>query len=164
MKLNARVGDRESELFIERSDAGFAVTIDGETVEVDARKHAGAFYTILMRGRSYEVSVEIDGETFRVRHGATKQIVTLTDPSRRARQAGLMSGRGPAIVTAVMPGKVVRVLVQVGDSVEAGQGLLVVEAMKMENEIAAPKAGTITAVHVEPGRAVENGAPLVVVE
>jgi biotin carboxyl carrier protein len=63
-----------------------------------------------------------------------------------------------------MPGKVVRVLVREGDEVEEGQGLVVVEAMKMENEIPAPRAGRVSAVKARPGLAVEAGATLVVVE
>jgi biotin carboxyl carrier protein len=63
-----------------------------------------------------------------------------------------------------MPGKVARVLVSVGDTVEAGSGLVVIEAMKMENEITSPRAGRVTAVEVEQGRTVESGAPLVIIE
>jgi biotin carboxyl carrier protein len=164
MKLNARVGETDHEIVVERHDATFRVTVDGQTFDVDARSLTGDFYTILMRGRSYWVSAEAEGDSYLVRHGAAVQRVTLTDPSRRARQGGLAAGRGPAAVTTLMPGKVVRVLVAVGDVVQPGQGVVVVEAMKMENEITAPKAGKVTQVLVEAGRAVEGGATLVVVE
>ena len=164
VKLAAQIGDTLHEIVIERRDGRFVVTVDGMQNEVDARKLQGDYYSILMAGRSYAVSVEVDGDSYCVRHGAAKQIVTLTDPSRRAREAGVGVGRGPTAVATVMPGKVVRVLVNEGDLVQAGQGLVVIEAMKMENEIASPKAGRVTSVRVEPGRPVEAGATLVVVE
>ena len=164
MKLTAQIGDRIHGIVVERRDAYFHVTVDGTVFVADARKLQGDSYSILMKGRSYAVSVEAEGDTYCVRHGAAKQVVTLTDPSRRAREEGRRAGGGPASVTSVMPGKVVRVLVGVGDQVRAGQGLVVVEAMKMENEIASPKDGRVVAVQVEPDRTVEAGAILVVVE
>jgi biotin carboxyl carrier protein len=164
MKLTARAGEREHEVLIERRDALFVVTVDGVASQADVRELAGGFLSIVMNGRSYEVSVEAEGDTYRVRHGASRQTVTLTDPSRKAREAGLGASKGPQEVVTLMPGKVARVLVQVGDQVQPGQGLVVVEAMKMENEIGSPKAGKVVAIHVEPGRNVEGGASLVVVE
>ena len=164
MKLAAQTGDRLHEVVIERRDARFIVTVDGTQFVADARKLEGDSYSILMKGRSYTVSVEADGDAYCVRHGAARQIVRLTDPSRRAREGAQAAARGPVEVVSVMPGKVVRVLVHPGDEVQMGQGLVVVEAMKMENEIAAPKAGRIVAVRVEAGRPVEAGGTLVVVE
>jgi biotin carboxyl carrier protein len=164
MKLAAMVGDRLHEIVIERREAHFLITVDGQPIEADARRLQGDYYSILLKNRSYAVSVEADGDSYCVRHGAAKQIVTLTDPSRRAREGGLAAGRGPTGVTSMMPGKVVRVLVREGDEVQAGQGLVVVEAMKMENEIASPKSGRVVSVQVEPGRPVEAGATLVVVD
>ncbi len=165
MKLVAKIGDRHHEIVIDRRDDGpFVVTVDGAQLEADVRALQGGFYSILMRGRSYAISVEAEGGTYSVRRGASKRIVTLTDPGRRAREGVRGAEDGAVNVVTVMPGKVVRVLVQEGDEVKAGQGLVVVEAMKMENEIASPKAGRIAAVRVEPGRPVEAGATLVVVE
>jgi biotin carboxyl carrier protein len=164
MKLTAKVGGRTHEVTIVRRDTAFLVTVDDTELVADARKLQGDSYSILVKGRSYTVSVEAQGDAYCVRRGAAKQVVTLTDPSRSAREGDLASGKGPVHVVSVMPGKVVRILVREGDAVEAGQGLVVVEAMKMENEIASPKAGRILAVRVEPGRPVEAGATLCVVE
>nr|WP_305034252.1 DUF2118 domain-containing protein [Myxococcus sp. CA005] len=74
------------------------------------------------------------------------------------------SVEGKQLVTAPMPGKVVKVLVKVGDEVKEGQGLVVVEAMKMENELKSPKAGKVTELFAKEGTAVENNAKLVMVE
>ena len=98
-----------------------------------------------------------------MRHGAAELTVRLTDPSRRGREEG-PDADGPAQITAQMPGKVVRVLVSEGDDVTAGQGVVVVEAMKMENEMAASKDGKVVSLNVEPGQSVESGAVLAVIE
>ncbi|MBD3868363.1 MAG: biotin/lipoyl-binding protein [Acidobacteria bacterium] len=163
MKITARVGDAVQEVNIERRDKDFLVEIDGESRLVNADKLEGDFYSILSGGKSYEVSVEVAGDGYIIRHGASEQQVRFTDASRQARE---MSGakEGPQTVESMMPGKVVRVLVKAGDRVTEGQGLVVVEAMKMENEIESPKDGKVTEVKVEPGQAVESGGALVVVE
>jgi biotin carboxyl carrier protein len=162
VKIAAQVGDRIHEVDVEAVDGRYHVTIDGSTRRIDAVEIGGGYYTILNEGgRSYDVSVEARRDGYLVRHRAAEMRVTLTDPGRTARRAAA-SGGGPEEVRAQMPGKVVRVLVSVGDVVEAGQGLVVVEAMKMENEVAAPRQGRVTAVAVEAGHAVAGGAVLVV--
>ncbi len=163
MKISAQVGDKLAEISVTRDDGLIVVNVDGVEHRVDARKLEGDFYSMLVDGTSYEVSVEGDGDKYLVRHGADEQKVTFTDPGRQARAAA-GGGAGPAEILSVMPGKVVRVLVSEGDAVEEGQGLLVVEAMKMENEIEAPKAGKVKSIHVEPGTTVDNDALLLVIE
>ena len=162
MKISAKAGQQIVDLIIERDDGSYVVEIGGERRRVDVRKLEGDFYSILSGGRSYEVSVEPRGDAYYVRHGAEELLVALSDPSRQAREEQVK--QGPDEVATQMPGKVVRLLVQEGDEVEAGQGLVVVEAMKMENEIAAGKAGKVVSVRVEPGQTVEGGAVLAVIE
>lgn len=164
MNLTARMGDRKHDVRIERRDGTFHVFVDGVEHLVDAHKLDADFYSILMNGRSYEVSVEAAGDTYHVRHGAAEQVVRLSDPSRDGRDELFAKRSGPETITSVMPGKVVRILVHDGQSVESGQGLLVVEAMKMENEIAAPRPGKVVRVEVAEGQTVESGAPLVTLE
>ena len=163
MKITARVGDAVHEVNVERREKVYMVEIDGESRMVNADKLEGDFYSILIGNVSYEVSVEVSGDGYIIRHGASEQQVRFTDPGRQARETSA-AREGPQIVESVMPGKVVRVLVKVGDTVTQGQGLVVVEAMKMENEIESPKDGKVTEVKVEPGQAVESGGALVVVE
>lgn len=164
VKFRARVGDNDHDVRVERRDGGFLVTVDGTEHLVDAHKLEADFYSILSANRSYEVSVEARGKEYRVRHGASVVVVSLADPSRGGRDELRSGSGGTEIVTAVMPGKVVRVLVAVGETVQPEQGLLVIEAMKMENEIGAPRGGTIKAIEVQTGQAVESGARLVVFE
>lgn len=163
LKISAKVGGEPLDVTVERQDGHYLVRVSGVPHLVDAHKLEGDFYSIVSGGRSYEVSVEAGRDGYLVRHGATELLVSITDPGRQAREA-LAVVAGPEAIVAMMPGKIVRVLVAQGERVEAGQGILVIEAMKMENEIAAPKAGTVKAVEVQPGQAVEGGALLAVIE
>ena len=163
MKFQATVGEAAHEIVVSRVDGSYVVTLDGTEHIVDARKLEADFYSILYEGKSYEVSVESAGQKYIVRHGAHEQVVELADASRGGREEICKRG-GPEAIDSVMPGKVVRVLVAPGDEVRAGQGLVVVEAMKMENEIGAPRAGRVRSVDVSPGQTVETGARLVVLD
>ncbi len=162
MKISAKAGDRVFDIVIERQDGRYIVNVDGERHEVDAQKLEDDFYTILLDSRSFEVSVERRGDAYHVRHGAAEQLVSFSDPSRRARER--QSAAGPESVVSVMAGRVVRLLVREGDEVEPGQGVIVVEAMKMENEITAGKGGRVTALDVTEGQNVDSGAQLLVIE
>jgi biotin carboxyl carrier protein len=163
VKISARAGSQILDVTVEKQNGSYIVEVDGVRHEVDSHKLEGDFYSILTGGKSYEVSVEPTRDGYRVRHGAAEQLVTLSDPGREGR-AALDAAHGPERVVSLMPGKVVRVLVNEGDEVEAGQGVVVVEAMKMENEIAAGKAGRVASVLVRPQQTVEGGADLLVIE
>jgi biotin carboxyl carrier protein len=163
MRFIAKTGDRNHEVSVDRQNGIYIVEVDDARFEVDGHKLEGDFFSILTEGRSYEVSVERRRDGYHVRHGASERMVTFSDRSRRDREAAAAAG-GPAKIVSVMPGKVVRLLVGEGEDVEAGQGVVVVEAMKMENEIATSKAGRVKSLLVEPGQAVESGALLAVVE
>jgi biotin carboxyl carrier protein len=148
---------------------GEAATIDGEGVEVQLVDIEGTDLKHLSIGPSSYALIARPGD----RRGVWAITVggrTLTAEAvdERTRTIREMSGGAPAdaerVVIAPMPGLVVRVNVGPGDMVSAGQGLVVVEAMKMENELKAPTDGIVTRVAVEPGAAVEKGAVLVVLE
>jgi biotin carboxyl carrier protein len=112
-----------------------------------------------------KVVLEVKREGGRVSVGGREYGVRMTDP-KHLRGAGALGGEqgGRAQVKAPMPGKVVRVLVEAGQVVEAGQGLVVVEAMKMQNELKSPKSGTVSEVRAAAGSTVNAGDVLVVVE
>ena len=128
--------------------------------------------------RSYEVTFsDVGGLSRATSRGLTVHVngtpVVVERPSRRRATAagaaadktdGAVSLAGPVSIAAPMPGRVVRVLVSAGDIVAARQGLIVIEAMKMENELRAPRAGTVKAVNVAPGAPVEAGSVVVVIE
>ena len=147
MKLQAIIDGQEREFEIAADAAN--------VVEVEP-----GVYSIVIDGRSYEARVtgemvDIAGRRYQV------EILDPREPRRRAANAG---GSGRRDVTAPMPGKVVRVLVSEGDSVEAGQGLVVVEAMKMQNALKAPKTGRIIAVQAREGDTVAAGDVLATLE
>ena len=163
MKLAVKVRDHVHDVVVTRQNGHYVVEVDGRRHEVDSHKLENNFYSFITDERSYEVSVERDGDSYKVRRGAAQLDVTISDPSRRARE-GLAGKAGPEKIVSQMPGKVVRVLVAEGDVVEPGAGLVVVEAMKMENEITTVQGGTVTRIAVSAGTAVEGGALLLIVE
>lgn len=133
--------------------------IEGDAVEV-----APGTYSVLINGHSYEVRVEPAHSGLRVHAGAREFGVEIDDPRAwRRRRGGALEAEGRQEVLAPMPGKVVRVLAHQGDEVEAGQGLFVVEAMKMQNEIRSPKKGKLERLLVTEGQVVNAGESLAVV-
>ena len=117
-------------------------------------------FLVIAQGKVQEARV--DGTTVTV--NGTRFTDLQTDPRKWNPGAAAGQSQGRATIKAPMPGKVVRVLVQQNDAVEAGQGLVVVEAMKMQNELRSARAGIVTEVHAKEGDTVEAGALMVVVE
>jgi len=163
MKVCAKTGSTVVEVTVTRDNGNYLVELDGVVHKVDAVKLESDFFTVLNGSRSYEVSVEAKRDGYHVRHGAASRVVTFMEPGRSEREA-IGAVDGPEQIVSAMPGRVARVLVKQGDPVEAGQGVVVVEAMKMENEIVAGKAGTVTSIAVEPGQTIEGGGLLAVIE
>ena len=126
----------------------------------------GEIRKVIIDGEELEVEVEIDGEVYRATvQGQTFEFIIPDSKGNAPRKRGGRGGRKRSgTVSASMPGKVVTVEVSVGDNVEEGQTILILEAMKMQNEVAAPISGTVTAVHCEDGLNVEANVPLVVIE
>ncbi len=160
MQFKAFVDGREHDVVVRPVEGGYRVEIDGDERVVDTARLESSFYSFIVRGRSYEVSVrELDDETVAVSHGGHMREVRVVDPLHAATAAA--RGSGDADVRAIMPGRIVELLVEEGETVQPGQGLLVLEAMKMENEVAAPRAGVVSGIAVAKGDAVETGAILV---
>lgn len=144
----------------------YAVTLDGRRLEVDSLVLPHKAVSLLIDDDSYNIDFEERGDEVRVLvRGETFRFDVADERTLRLRAiGGGFEAQGTQVVTAPMPGKVVSVSVAVGDEVQEGQGLVVVEAMKMENELRAPRAGKVTEVHVKAGATVDNGAKLVVIE
>jgi biotin carboxyl carrier protein len=166
MRFDVDVSGRPSTLQIERTpDDRFQVWIDGEAHAVDVRQTDVGLSLVFEDGRSLEAAATPHGAGEWLIQLPHVDVAVVVDGQRHGRRgAGGPSGAGPQRVTAPMPGRVVRVLVAVGDEVTHRQGLVVVEAMKMENELGAPKAGRITEIAVVEGVSVEAGRLLIVIE
>ena len=132
-------------------------------IVLDAARLGPALYSVLLDGRSYDLEVHLDGDRATIAARGRVLELRVVDARRAAALAHTAprAETGPALVRSPMPGRVVRVACAVGDRVARGAGVVVVEAMKMENELRAPRDGTVTAVHVRPGDPVESGARLV---
>jgi biotin carboxyl carrier protein len=167
MKYEIKIGAATRAVEVEAQSGGsFRVQLGGQPVSVDAVETAPNTYSILLDGRAFEARVSDDGsdDGLLVRCAGVDFRVHVSDPrSWRSSRHGVLEAAGPQRVLAPMPGKVVRVLVVPGDEVEAGSGLVVVEAMKMQNEIRAPKSGRIDRVLVVEGQAVRTQEALVII-
>jgi biotin carboxyl carrier protein len=168
MRLNAEVEGEKFLVEVRREGERVYADVGGRSYELEARPLGGGEYLLLHEGRVYEcrVSAETGARgVSEVNVLGRAYGVTLTDP-KHLRGAGVAHAHdaGRAQVTAPMPGKVVRVMVEAGQQVEAGQGVVVVEAMKMQNELKSPKAGTVTELRAEPGSTVNAGDMLAVIE
>jgi biotin carboxyl carrier protein len=164
-RFTAVVGDATHQLeVLPLGDGRFEVSIDGRARVVDSRETGPGTFSLLIDHATAEVSVLARGDQFAVAVDGRTHRLRLLDERALRQRGGKDVAAGSREVRAVMPGKVVAVLVQPGATVEPGQGLLVIEAMKMENEIAAPRGGTVQEIRVSPGQAVEAGEILAIVE
>ena len=168
MKLQATIAGHQAEIKIQDGGAQVFAQVDDRRYELDAHEVATGRYVLISGQRVFDCRVEGEpesGKQIEVVVGTTHHAVTLTDP-KRLRGAASVSGHDHDVarIIAPMPGKVVRVLVKVGEQVAAGAGIIVVEAMKMQNEMKSPKAGTVTRLHIELGATVNAGDVLAVIE
>jgi len=165
MRYVVAYGDREVELDLEpRDDGRFDVVIGDRSMVADLRAGGGqSLFSLLLGTDAYEVSVIEGEEESRVAlRGHSLALRVESEQERNARLVDAASGTaGPQTIKSVMPGRVVSVLVEVGQEVEAGSSLLILEAMKMENEIRAKAGGVITEILVAEGATVGNGEALV---
>jgi biotin carboxyl carrier protein len=164
VKLQIEIAGEKRQVELAQAGERAIWRIDGQRIEADAVAVSPGTYSILMNGKSFEVRVESLGAELRaITAGRYLRVAIQDEREWRRNRGGSVEAEGRQQVLAPMPGKIVRVLVSTGDSVRAGQGLLVVEAMKMQNEIRAPKSGTIDRVRVVEGQTVNAGEVVVIV-
>lgn len=164
MKYFARVGQNEYEIEI----VGDQVLLNGQVVDVDLRQSgAPELYSLLFNGRSYEMLIESERFTYGVTLRGERFEVQVEDERTRRLNAGRKMPalpEGELAVTAPIPGLVVKVLAEPGDTVQEDQPVVILEAMKMENEIRSPRDGVVTKVEVVAGQRVEQNGILLVLE
>ena len=165
MKLVARHEGREIAIEVERFGAGYRITSEGRVIVADMVSAGGHIHSLRLEdGRQFSLIDHRTGNLHEITLLASSIHVEITDPLslKRSRSEDQVSAGG--LVRALMPGRIVRILVNKGDTVKKGAGLLVLEAMKMENEITAASDGVVAELFVTTGDTVDSGAELVLVE
>jgi biotin carboxyl carrier protein len=162
IELATPAGKTKHIVELRQKDGQREITLDGRAIEGDAVQVSPNTISVMLGGRSFEINLtrSLDG-TIKMQCGSHEFSAHVVDPRAwRGRKQGAIEVEGRQEILAPMPGKIVRVLVAVGESVEAGQGLLVVEAMKMQNEIRSPKNGKVERLLAKEGQAVNAGEVL----
>jgi len=164
MTYEVTIGAKTCRLELSRKGERWECVLDGRAVQMDAVLTQPDVLSILIEGKSYEIRRERAGNDVHFWVGPERYAVELRDPRSLRGRRSRAGDKGPQKLMAQMPGKVVRLLVGEHTEVEAGQSVLVVEAMKMQNEIKSPKKGVITKIVVTEGARVNAGDVLAVVD
>jgi biotin carboxyl carrier protein len=166
MSYIATIDDKEVKVSVQETGVHqYKVTIDGNEHLVDAQQVQPGLWSVLRGQTSLEADVDGKDDTYEVLIDGDCYKFSLVSEQRRAvMRAGGKGAAGKAMVTSPMPGKVVKILVSEGEEVKADQGVIVVEAMKMENELKSAVAGKVKEIFVDEGQVVESGAKLILVE
>jgi len=173
MKYFVRAGEQEHEVEVRRSDSGPHVTVDGKHVAASLSAIRDGEHVLELDGQRHALWIELAGAEFAAtpasevridQGGFSADVEVLSELQKKVLSQEKAAGvsHGPRVVKAPMPCKVSRVLVKVGDTVVAGQVLIVIEAMKMESEVKATGPGVVRDLRAEPGHIAEAGTTLVV--
>jgi biotin carboxyl carrier protein len=170
-ELVVTVGGREIEITVEppaypqAPDARWRVVVDGRELQVDARPVRPGTWSLILDGKSHVVDLDPRASGTAVSSALAEAIAKIEDARTRKLARAVAHGHGGAAtgeeLRAPIAGKVVKLLVAEGDTVAAGQGVIVLEAMKMENELAAERGGTVGKIHKQAGQPVDSGELLV---
>ncbi|SRR5258705_13259178 len=165
MVYEVTVDGKPHRLELERAESVWKCRLDGQEILVDAVLARPDVLSLLIDGRSYEIKREQTATALHLWVGSRRFGVQLRDPrSLRSRRDGAADASGPMKVVCPMPGKIVRVLVTEKSEVDVGQGIVVVEAMKMQNEIKSPKKGVVQKILAVEGASVNAGDVLAIVD
>jgi biotin carboxyl carrier protein len=164
MIYDVTIAEKSYRLELDRVDGRLLCRLDGRTIDADAVLVRPDVLSLRIGDRSYEVKIERADGTMQISVGGNRFVAEVRDPRSLRGRARAADEHGPKKLTASMPGKVVRVLVAEGNEIEAGAGVVVVEAMKMQNEVKSPKKGIIQKILVSEGDTVSAGDVLAIVE
>lgn len=164
MTYDVSIDGESHRLELQRTDGRWSCRLDGRNVAVDAVLARPDVLSLRIANKAYEVKCERVGAEMHLWVGSARFSAEVRDPRSFRGRVGTADDHGPKKLSAPMPGKVVRILLSQGTQVEAGTGVLVVEAMKMQNEVKSPKKGTIQKILVSEGTAVNAGDVLAIVE
>jgi biotin carboxyl carrier protein len=162
MRYSVSIAGKTFEVDLIGSRGSWECAVNGRKLPLDVREIGPGSLSLLLDGKSYAVRREPEHVVF---VNNRPYPATVEDPrSWRGRQGRDSSHAGPQKLTSSMPGKVVRILAREGEQVQAGQGIVVLEAMKMQNEIMTPKAGTLQKLHAREGANVNPGETLAIID
>ena len=165
MTYEVAIDGKQYHLELERDRGRWVCRLNGREIQMDAVLARPDVVSVLINGKAYEIKRERTATDMHLWVGSARYEAVLRDPrSLRSRKGGAADEKGPKKLLAPMPGKIVRVLIAEKGEVEAGQGILVVEAMKMQNELKSPKKGIVQKLAVRDGDNVNAGDVLAVVE
>jgi|SRR5579871_1131805 len=164
MTYEIAIDGRSHRLDLEQVEGRWSCRLDGRQIEVDAVLARPDVISLRIGNKAYEVKCERVGGDTHIWVGSARFAAEVRDPRSLRGRVRAVDEHGPRKLTAPMPGKIVRVLVSEGAEVEAGAGILVVEAMKMQNEVKSPKKGIVQKILVREGAAVNAGEVLAIVE
>ena len=165
MVYEVAIDGKHHRLELERSDGRWQCRLDGREIQIDAVLARRDVVSVLIGGKSYEVKREQSATDLHLWVGSNRYAAEFRDPrSLRSRKGAAGDEKGPKKLVAPMPGRVVRILLKEKSEVEAGQGIVVVEAMKMQNELKSPKKGVLQKVTAVEGANVNAGEVLAVIE
>ncbi len=165
MIYEVTVAGKTQRVELVQGESGWLCKLSGREFPLDVISTAEGILSILVDGKSYEIKQETAGTQTNIVVGNERFDAVVRDPrSFRSRRRTDSGAEGVKKIIAPMPGKVVRILAPPGTEVEAGQGVLVIEAMKMQNELKSPKKGKVKKLNVAPGAAVDAGQVLAEIE
>ena len=164
MTYDVVINGKNYRLEVNQAEGRWSCRLDGREIEVDAVLARPDVISLRIGNKAYEIKCERVGGEMHLWVGSVRYGAEVRDPRSLRARGRTADDRGPRKLTAPMPGKVVRVLLNEGAEVEAGGGVVVVEAMKMQNEVKSPKKGTIQKLVVREGAAVNAGDVLAIVE
>jgi biotin carboxyl carrier protein len=164
MTYEISIDGKTHRLELNHNEGRWKCRLDGRDIEVDAVLTRPDVISLRLGNKAYEVKCERVGSDLHLWVGSLRYAAEVRDPRSLRSRVRALDEQGPRKLIAPMPGKVVRILVSQGAEVQAGAGVLVVEAMKMQNEVKSPKKGTIQKIVVTEGAAVNAGDVLAIVE
>jgi biotin carboxyl carrier protein len=164
MLYDVIIDGKNYRLELDHAEGSWHCRLDGRDLEVDAVLSRPDVLSLRIGNLAYEIKSERVGSDWNLWVGSTRFAAEVRDPRSLRSRSRAGEEHGPRKLVAPMPGKVVRLLARDGDAVEAGAGVVVVEAMKMQNEIKSPKKGTVEKILVSAGAAVNAGDVLAIIE
>ncbi len=164
MTYEVAIDGKSYRLDLDQVEGRWRCQLDGREIEVDAVLARPNVLSLRIGNKAYEVKCERVGSDLHIWVGSVRYAAEVRDPRSLRGRVRAIDEHGPKKLTAPMPGKVVRILVSQGAEIEAGAGVLVVEAMKMQNEVKSPKKGKVQKILVNEGAAVNAGDVLAIVE